>query len=87
MHFPDLSTTMVTLMQFVTLDSIHAIYIPFIEKKPVICTSLFLLLIMFVSVALMNLVTAVIVEGAIAQANSERDVLRAYKVMFILPPS
>jgi Ca2+-binding EF-hand superfamily protein len=78
-YFPDLFTTLITLVQFVTLDSINAIYIPFIMKKPVTCGGLFLMLIMIVSVALMNLVTAVIVEGAIAQANSERDVLRAYK--------
>jgi Ca2+-binding EF-hand superfamily protein len=78
-YFPDLFTTLITLIQFVTLDSINTIYIPFIMKKPVTCGSLFFLLIMLVSVALMNLVTAVIVEGAIAQANSERDVLKAYK--------
>ena len=34
---------------------------------------------MIVSVAMMNLVTAVIVEGAISQASSERDVMKAYK--------
>ena len=78
-HFPDLFTTLLTLAQFVTCDSVAGIYLPFIAKKPVICTSLFVILIMVVTVALMNLVTAVIVEAAIAQSNGERDVQRAYK--------
>ena len=43
------------------------------------CTWLFVSLVMVMSIALMNLVTAVIVEAAIAQSNGERDVQRAYK--------
>ena len=43
-HFPDLFNTLITLVQFVTLDSVAAIYVPFIAKKPVVCTSLFVLL-------------------------------------------
>jgi len=68
-YFEDLGGTMLTLIQFVTMDSIGAIYRPLTIAKPslIIYFSLFLLL---VSVALMNLVTAIIVDHAVQQSHS-----------------
>merc|ERR1719265_2783398 len=76
--FPDLQTTLLTLLQFVTADSLHEIYAPFVAKNPSLVI-LFIGIIFMVSVALMNLVTALIVESSLQQAASERDVQKAYK--------
>jgi len=72
LNFKNLYTTMVTLLQFVTLDSVAAIYGPFVQAEPWLLLYFFPI-ILVVSVALMNMVTAVLVEGALAQANSDRD--------------
>ena len=61
-HFPELFVTMLSLVQFVTLDSIGSIYAPLVRKDPLLLI-FFMLFILIVSIALMNLVTAVIVEG------------------------
>jgi voltage-gated sodium channel len=77
--FPDLFTTMITLIQFVTLDSIGEIYRVMIPHKPVQLCIFFCLFLMVVSISLMNLVTAVIVEGSFEQAKSDKEVSTAYK--------
>merc|ERR1712118_424532 len=70
---------MITLVQFVTLDSIGAIYRRMIPLKPVYYSIFFFSFILVVSISLMNLVTAVIVEGSLDQANSDKEVNSAYK--------
>jgi Ca2+-binding EF-hand superfamily protein len=66
------------MIQFILVDDVANVYGPVAAAKP--GTLLFFLaLIMFVSIALMNLVTAVIVEGAIEQAKLDREVNKAYK--------
>ncbi|CAD7955155.1 unnamed protein product [Amoebophrya sp. A120] len=77
-HFNGLFDTMLTLVQFVTLDSIGGIYVPMIRREPGLAI-FFMGFILIVSVALMNLVTAVIVEGAIEQAKSDKEVQAAYE--------
>ena len=64
--------TMITLSQFVTQDSIAAIYSPLIKARPVLVLY-FLALLFIVSIALMNLVTAVLVEGALEHARQEKE--------------
>ncbi|CAE7452806.1 Scn1a [Symbiodinium natans] len=71
-HFSSLYVSMITLSQFVTSDSIAAIYLPLMKKKPEL-TIYFLLLMIIVSISLMNLVTAVIVEGALEHARQDRE--------------
>ncbi|CAD7964269.1 unnamed protein product [Amoebophrya sp. A25] len=76
--FKDVFSTMLTLMTFVTLDSIGGIYIPLIKFQP----GLFLYFISFlliVSVALMNLVTAVLVQSAIEESENDKEVNAAYQ--------
>jgi Ca2+-binding EF-hand superfamily protein len=62
---------MLTLIQFVNLDGIGAIYTPMVRSEPT--TGLFFVSFMLiVSICLMNLVTAVIVEGSFEQAKSDQ---------------
>lgn len=79
--FGSLLQAMLTLLQVLTLDSIAAIYRPLIregkDNMPVFVIVYFVLFILFVSVALMNLVTAVMVEGSMQQASQDREALRA----------
>jgi Ca2+-binding EF-hand superfamily protein len=77
--FPNLITTMMTLVQFVTLDSIGDIYRRMIPYKFWQYCLFFFSFILVVSISLMNLVTAVIVEGSLEQANSDKEVNNAYK--------
>lgn len=71
-NFSSLFVIMMTLSQLVTMDSIASIYIPLIKKKPEL-SSYFIALVIIVSIALMNLVTAVLVEGALDHARQEKE--------------
>merc|ERR1719453_339454 len=66
------------MIQFILVDDVANVYGPVVAAKPETLL-FFLALVMFVSIALMNLVTAVIVEGAIEQAKLDREVNKAYK--------
>merc|ERR1719325_419178 len=77
-RFPNMWVTMLTLMQFVSMGSISSIYFPLITHEPMLIV-FFLPFILVVSISLMNLVTAVIVEGAIEQGKTDRDSLMRYK--------
>jgi Ca2+-binding EF-hand superfamily protein len=70
---------MMTLVQFVTLDSIGDIYRRMIPYKFWTYCLFFFSFILVVSISLMNLITAVIVEGSLEQANSDKEVNAAYK--------
>eukprot|EP00439_Symbiodinium_sp_Y106_P028013 s400_g3.t1 len=64
--------TILTLLQFVTLDSVAAIYYPLVMFRPsliIFFTPIFL----FISVGLMNLVTAILVESALESAQQEAE--------------
>merc|ERR1712194_648011 len=76
--FGSLFKAMLTLVQFVTLDSIGGIYSPLINREPLLAF-FFMSFTLVVAVALMNLVTAVIVEGAIEQAKADKEVQAAYE--------
>jgi hypothetical protein len=79
LYFPDMPYTMMTLTQFVTCDSAASIYGAFIPYNPLLYSIYFFGFLLVVSVALMNLVTAVIVEGSLDQASNDKDAARAYE--------
>lgn len=56
-YFGNLGKTVMTLMQFVTMDSLATIYFPLIVEEPLLLC-FFLPILIFVSIGLMNLVTA-----------------------------
>eukprot|EP00931_Biecheleriopsis_adriatica_P065266 TRINITY_DN39856_c0_g1_i1.p1 TRINITY_DN39856_c0_g1~~TRINITY_DN39856_c0_g1_i1.p1 ORF type:complete len:661 (-),score=122.89 TRINITY_DN39856_c0_g1_i1:81-2063(-) len=74
--FSDLWITMLTLLQFIAMDSVAAVYTPLI-KKAWWLSFYFISVIVLVFVVLMNLVTAVIVESALARSNQNIEVRRA----------
>merc|ERR1719443_347692 len=77
-YFKDFSTTMLTLFQFVSFDSVGAIYKPLILADGFLAFYFFPFM-LIVSIALMNMVTAVIVEEAIEQGKADKDLLKEYK--------
>lgn len=72
-RFNSLPVAMMTLAQFVTMDSIGVIHAPLVKKKALVLGLYFGLLIIVVSISLMNLVTAVMVEGALEHARQEKE--------------
>jgi len=77
-YFGSLPRTMMTLFQFVTSDGIAEVYMPLITLRPLLLLY-FVPVFFIVTIALMNLVTAVIVEGALAQAGQDREMEKASK--------
>lgn len=70
--FSNLPRSILTLTQFVTLDSIAAVYYPLILQKPLLII-FFGPILVIVSVGLMNLITAVLVESSLEQAQHEAE--------------
>lgn len=70
--FGSLRVTMLTLLQFLTLDSIYQIYIPLVIEKPGLMLY-FLAIILILPITLMNLVTAVLVENGMTAAQKEAE--------------
>lgn len=86
-HFSSLPRIMLTLFSFVCADSIAMIYIPIVLERPAL-SIYFVLLILVVSVSLMNLVTAALVEGALRHANQDEELLKSdlhRKLKSVLP--
>eukprot|EP00929_Paragymnodinium_shiwhaense_P081654 TRINITY_DN4278_c0_g1_i3.p1 TRINITY_DN4278_c0_g1~~TRINITY_DN4278_c0_g1_i3.p1 ORF type:complete len:772 (-),score=114.10 TRINITY_DN4278_c0_g1_i3:315-2630(-) len=70
-HFRSIPITMLTLIQFLTMDSIAAIYKPLTERQPWLILY-FAGVILIVGIVILNLVTAVIVTDAMTGARKER---------------
>merc|ERR1712100_971346 len=69
---------MLTLVQFVTVDSLSSLYVDLIRYEWTL-VFYFVPLILIVSIAMMNMVTAVIVEKAIHQAKQDKEAMKTYK--------
>jgi len=70
--FGTIPRMMLTLTQFVTMDSIASLYGPLIIRKPLLALY-FLPIILLVSISVMNLVTAFLVEVALSQSEASRQ--------------
>lgn len=77
-YFSSLPQAMFTLMRFVILDSASEVYDPIVAGDKTLLFY-FLMFMAVVSIALMNLVTAVIVEGAIEQAEADKEMQKAHE--------
>ncbi|CAE6933272.1 CACNA1F [Symbiodinium natans] len=71
-QFFGLNRAMMTLIQFVTLDNISEVYYPLIMHRPWLSVYFFPIFI-FISIGLMNLVTAALVENAMQTAAHEAE--------------
>merc|ERR1719188_713950 len=71
-NFSSIPEIMLTLIQFVTLDSIAALYAPLIKEQPYLLLYFFPMLLM-IAIALMNVVTAVIVERALVEVHNDKE--------------
>eukprot|EP00927_Polykrikos_kofoidii_P086263 TRINITY_DN9612_c0_g2_i1.p1 TRINITY_DN9612_c0_g2~~TRINITY_DN9612_c0_g2_i1.p1 ORF type:complete len:734 (-),score=123.30 TRINITY_DN9612_c0_g2_i1:8-1993(-) len=77
-YFPGLGQTMLTLVQFVTLDNVSLIYLPLIKVDWTLALYFFAI-VLVVSIVLMNLITAVIVNSALEQAMEDKDLKQSQK--------
>jgi len=86
-YWSGILSSMQTLMQFAILDSIRDAYMPLIMQSPGL-VFFFILFVLAVSVSLMNLVTAVIVEGSLEQAKLDHEAKKAHQIaqMKLLEP-
>ncbi|CAE8680637.1 unnamed protein product [Polarella glacialis] len=71
-YFGSVARTMLTLSHFVSGDSMGGFYFPMIMLRPGLLLY-FTAVVLVVTIALMNLVTAVLVEGALQQAQEDKD--------------
>jgi len=72
-HFSSMLSVFMALSQFISMDSAGAIYTPLIRAKPVL-SLYFISLFIIIPVALMNLVTAILVENCMdASAEIKRE--------------
>eukprot|EP00927_Polykrikos_kofoidii_P028876 TRINITY_DN25075_c0_g1_i2.p1 TRINITY_DN25075_c0_g1~~TRINITY_DN25075_c0_g1_i2.p1 ORF type:complete len:656 (+),score=101.10 TRINITY_DN25075_c0_g1_i2:104-2071(+) len=77
--FGSFASAMITLLQVVTLDNVSEIYRPLIlegRSNSVFCAIYFVFFIMFVSIAFMNLITAIMVEGSSQKAAQDLEAKR-----------
>lgn len=76
-QFSTLPQILLTLFQFVSMDSTAAIYVPLIQHSPAL-SLYFLPLLVVVAIALMNLITALIVEDAISNSRMDEEMSAFY---------
>merc|ERR1712007_36326 len=73
--FSSLDNVLLTYLQFVTMDSLAGIYVPLVKQRGYLFLY-FASIIIIVSVAIMNLVTALLVDKSISQNQADQDLLR-----------
>mmetsp|Transcript_68934 Transcript_68934/g.183644 ORF Transcript_68934/g.183644 Transcript_68934/m.183644 type:complete len:563 (+) Transcript_68934:12-1700(+) len=76
--FSSVFSASLTLCQMMTMDSSGSIYRPLAEKDPWLMLY-FIVYLLIVGIALMNLVTAVMVDTSIQQAQEDRQVQEAWE--------
>jgi hypothetical protein len=79
-HYDSIGESMMTLMQFMTLDSVAGIYRPLCTTKPWLFIY-FLIFLLLGPIALMNIVTAIMVESSLRTANEDQEAKKAWDNM------
>jgi len=79
-RYDTLGGSMLTLMQFMTLDSVAIIYTPLITTKPWLAIY-FVIFLLLGPVALMNIVTAIMVESSLRTANEDQEAKKVWEQM------
>ena len=77
-HFGDMYSFMLSLIQFSTFDSAAAIYIPLVYQEWYMLVY-FISFMLVVGIALMNLLTALIIESSFEMTRNDKDVQQALK--------
>jgi len=76
-HFSSVPLIMLSLVQFVNADSIAGLYFPLVAQKPAL-SIYFGSLILLISLAMMNLVTALVVEDALSCSRMDDEMAAIY---------
>merc|ERR1712048_375487 len=71
-RFSTIPIIIMTLLQFATEDSLNVLYFPIITASPHL-SLYFLLCFIVVSVLLMNLISAIVIEAALQRAHLDRE--------------
>lgn len=74
-RFSSIPKIMLTCFQFITMDGTADIYVTLVQREPLLFI-FFILLIASVTIMLMNLITALIVEDAITTAATDTEIKR-----------
>merc|ERR1719375_2120977 len=77
--FGSLAQALMTLLQALTLDSIAGIYRPLITERPEL-SIYFVCFILLAAIAMMNLVTGIMVDGAITMVVQDRDTRKEWEL-------
>jgi len=77
-RFDGVMRAMLTLVSFVTQDSISGFYEPIVDAQPLLCLY-FLPIIVIISIAIMNIVLATLLENAMRSVELDKEFARAQK--------
>jgi len=77
-RFSGVVRAMLTLVSFVTMDSISSVYEPILDVQPWLCLYFFPIIVI-VSIAIMNLVLATLLQSAMRSVELDKEFSRAQK--------
>jgi len=76
-HYSSLPVIILTLCRFLSMDSTTTVYVPLALRSPVLAVY-FSLLVLILSIALMNLITAVVVDDAIRTTQMDNEMKKHF---------